>query len=72
MKVILTNTKTGKKIAIEIVDQGYWQVLRLRVIGSDGYCNNTFYTNLGEAISAGKRLRVMWIKEGFDREVFID
>lgn len=71
MKVLLEN-KAGKKITIEIVDQGYWQVLRLRVIGSDGYCNNTFYTNLGEAIRAGKRLRVMWIREGFDREIFID
>lgn len=70
MKVILTN-KTGRKIAIEIVDQGYWQVLRLRVIGSD-YCNNSFYTNLGEALRAGKKLRIMWIKEGFDREIFID
>lgn len=71
MKVLLEN-KAGKKIAIELVDQGYWQVLRLRVIGSDGYCNNSFYTNLGEAISAGKKLRVMWIREGFDKEVFID
>lgn len=71
MKVILEN-KAGKQIAIEIVDQGYWQVLRLRVIEPDGYCNNSFYTNLEEALRAGKRLRIMWIKEGFDREIFID
>lgn len=71
MKVILTNTKTGRKIAIEIVDQGYWQVLRLRVIGSDGYCNNTFYTSLDEALREGRKLRIMWIREGFDKEIFI-
>lgn len=69
MKVIL-ETKTGKRMAIEIVDQGYWQVLR--VIGPDGYCNNTFYTNLDEALRAGKKLRILWVKEGFDKEIFID
>lgn len=71
MKVILKND-AGKKIAIEILDQGYWQVLRLRVIGPDGYCTNTFYTDLGEALRAGRRLRVLLVKEGFDKEVFID
>lgn len=69
MKVILEN-KAGKKLAIEIVDQGDWQVLR--VIGPDGYCNNTFYANLGEAIRAGKKLRILWVREGFDKEVYID
>lgn len=71
MKVILTN-KENRKIAIEIIDQGYWSVLRLRLIGPDGFCNNTFYTNLEGALRAGKRLKLFWVKEGFDKEVFID
>lgn len=71
MKVILTN-KTGRKMAIEIIDQGFWKVLRLRFIGPDGYCTNTFYTDFGEALKAGEKLRIMWIKEGFDKEIFID
>lgn len=71
MKVILEN-KAGKKLAIEIIDQGYWKVLRLRVIGRDGYCTNTFYTDLDTALEAERRIRIQWVKEGFDKEIFID
>ena len=71
MKVILEN-KAGKKLAIEILDQGFWKVLRLRVMGPDGFCNNTFYVDLDEAIRAGKRLRVLCVKEGFDKEIFLE
>ena len=72
MKVILTSKDSGKKIAIEIVDQGYWKVLRLRVIGPDGYCNNTFYTDLDTALRAERRIRIQWVREGFDNAIFID
>lgn len=72
MKVILTSKDSGKKIAIEIVDQGYWKVLRLRVIGRDGYCTNTFYTDLEAALRAERRIRIQWVKEGFDNVIFLD